>query len=434
MSIHIIYGPGGAGKSLYQTNLILDELAHGKRNVLTNLPLNVGRVVEFLGEKYPHVSGMRIVERLRILTEKESRRFWEHRGPLLWSSGVNSANGYADLVTLEASSPFGVFYVIDEAGLCGFSALAWGEDKERSLRCLDYLDQQRKRGDDSYFSTNGRAPNAIAKGFRDKAHFFIRLKNNRLAVFGPFRGRDNFRQEMFIIEPTPSNGAEPVSQTTFKLDIKGAASCYRTADGVGVAGGIADVGRVAKGWSIMWVFPLFLGVSSLCVLIPWGLGKATQTVLGSKTQAAVAAAVAPVGVRPGVVPGVVPGAAVSPAPVPLAAAAVVSDQVFATGWAAIGGRVLVTLSNGQTLSGAAKDFHLGRSSVSDRLGRRVYQFRTLRTPGVPAGVPLPLPLRQIASNETGGGSGGPPGEAVGGGSGWAAGGGGARSAPPAAAH
>jgi len=288
MSIHIIYGPGGAGKSLYQlTEVLIPQLRETRRNILTNLPLELGRLAEYLEKTYPG-ENLRPLERIRVLTGKECGTFWRYRGPLKWSVTVHPANCYAVPEMVEAPSPDGVCYIVDEAGDVGFSAIAWAENigkSSRAIECLHYLDQQRKLGDDSFFSTNGRAHGAIAKGFRDKAHFFIRLKNNRLAVFGPFRGSNDFRWQKFTIEPTPSNGAEPVTEGNFHLDEKGSASCYRTQDGNNVVGNSADKGARAKGWSIYWVFPIFIGISSLAFVVPWLLGKGTQAVVGAKVDA-----------------------------------------------------------------------------------------------------------------------------------------------------
>jgi len=373
VSIHIIFGPGGAGKSLYQTGeILIRELRMTKRNIGTNLPINIERLAVYMAEKYPN-ENHRIEERLFILTEKETPYFWRYRGSWKYRLRENAVNQYSDIELVRRDSPHGCVYIIDEAGVCGFSAVAWSSDKEsRTAECLFYLDQQRKWGDDSYFSTNGRAPNAIAKGFRDKAHYFIKLKNNRLAQVGPFRGRDNFRWAEYTVEPTPSNGAEAQRTGTFNLDVKGIASCYRTTDGVGVSGGPADIGKRASGIPIMWVFPLMIAVASLIIAVPWALGRGTQKVMEAKTRDSItdaskkiAAATSTDGmhVSPGGSRALNNSAPESPA------------EVWANGWVTRGDVVMVNLSDGGMLYGSTRDLVRTHTRVLDRATGKAYRLK-----------------------------------------------------------
>jgi len=376
MSIHVIYGPGGAGKSLFQlTEVLIPQLRETKRNIITNLPLELGKLSAYLEKKYPG-EDLRPLERIRVISGKEAGTFWRIRGPLRWSLLVHPANCYAVPDMVESISPDGVCYIIDEAGDVGFSAISWAENlgkSSRAVECLHYLDQQRKLGDDSFFSTNGRAPGAIAKGFRDKAHFFIRLKNNRLAVFGPFRGSNDFRWQKFTIEPTPSNGAEPVTEGKFYLDPNGSADCYRTQDGNNIVGNGADKGARAKGWSIYWVFPIFIGISSLAFVVPWLLGKGTQAVIGHKTD--VVRSVLPKEPKSST-PAATPAQSIETlrgGTVPQGAQPV---EVYATGVLKRGEHVTVTLSDGSTLYDA-QVLALSKNEVFGRDGRK-YRFRTVR--------------------------------------------------------
>ena len=180
----------------------------------------------------------------------------------------------------------GVLFIIDEAGASGFSATGWAAKVGQSTRgekAMWYLDQQRKFGDDVIASCNGRTPAAIAKPFRDKAHYFIRLKNGYQSQFGMFRGRGKFFAYYTVQEPGPN--VEVMKKETWEMDPKGIASCYRTQDGVGVVGSKADIGKRAKGIPILWVFPMFIAAGLMVALIPWLLGKGVQRYISPKKPA-----------------------------------------------------------------------------------------------------------------------------------------------------
>lgn len=273
MAITILFGPGGSGKSLYQVSIIIRELRESKRNIVTNLALNLGRLNEYLEQTYPNES-LNAVERIRILkTVEEMKEFYKIRGPMKWGAGKSGE----EYDMKEDAGAHGVAFVIDEAGACGFSAQGWAESVGRSTRgveCSWYLDQQRKFGDNVYASTNGRSPAQIAKAFRDKAHSFIRLKNGYLQTYGMFRAVGQFRALHYAVEPGPS--VEPFREEKWKMDPKGIASCYRTQDGVGVAGTNADIGARAKGIDIRWVIPAALLLGLACVVVPYMLAKGSS--------------------------------------------------------------------------------------------------------------------------------------------------------------
>lgn len=266
MSIRVLYGRGGSGKSMYQMHILVEQLRESKRNICTNLAVDVPKLNAYLERKYPS-ENLRLVNRLRILTVEETREFWKYRGPRRWRPG-------SDYDLEDDPGTEGVCYIIDEAGAAGFSAQEWASKTQSSTRgveCTWYLDQQRKFGDDVYASTNGSTPGEIAKGFRAKAHEFVRLKNEYLAQWGMFRGRGRFLADFFVREPDKTT--EAFRRVVFNLDKDGLADCYHTAQGVGVSGTKADVGARAKGIPILWVIPLGIALASLAGLVPWLLGK-----------------------------------------------------------------------------------------------------------------------------------------------------------------
>lgn len=274
MAIKIIFGPGGSGKSFFQMHVIIKQLRETRRNICTNLAINIPEFHAYLEDKYGE--SFDLLRRLRILTESETFEFWNYRGPLKWTGNEYEME--------EDRGVFGVCYIIDEAGVSGFSATGWAAkvgQSTRGERCLWYLDQQRKFGDDVFASTNGRTPAQIAKPFRDKAHGFIKLWNGYLAKYGIFRGRGRFEWREFLEEPGPKS--EPISSGKFELgDL---ANCYRTQDGVGVIGNAADKGARAKGIPILWVIPAALVLALMCVFVPYLLGKGASSYIGGKKPA-----------------------------------------------------------------------------------------------------------------------------------------------------
>jgi len=284
--IHILYAPGGGGKSYYQMRLIWKELRYGRRNISTTLALNMPALQEY-ADKHGGDAKIDVGARVRLLTVEEAKEFWKYRGPNRWRS---SEGCEYDLIVDPGAA--GTLFVLDEAGAVGFSATGWVAKYGNTTRgeaATWYLDQQRKFGDDVYASCNGRRPSGIAKPFRDKAHYFIRLKNGYQRQMGIFKARGRFEAEWFQAEPGPN--VEPCNNEHWELDTTGLAGCYFTDQGIGVAGGAgADIGKRAKGIPVLWAFPLAIAAASLVFVIPWALSRGwSKTVkpVGATVQTAV---------------------------------------------------------------------------------------------------------------------------------------------------
>lgn len=280
MAIRILYGPGGTGKSYKQIRVVVDELRHTKRNIVTNLSIDIPRLQEWLEQNYPD-EVIDAGKRIRILNVEETKQFWKYRGNVLLtpSQTFDDTPDYGD-----DKGVWGVCYIIDEAGAAGFNARGWAATEGRSTRgveCEWYLDQQRKFADDVWASANGRAPTAIAKPFRDKAHEFVRLKNGYLATYGRFRGVGKFTARYYTHEPDKTS--EPFKQEEWKMDATGLASCYRTQDGVGVTGTTADIGKRAKGIPAQFIIP---GVILALLVVFVGGGRLSKWVITKDKPAA----------------------------------------------------------------------------------------------------------------------------------------------------
>jgi len=284
MSIHIILGKPGSGKSRHSTEVAGKQLLDTNRNVVTNLPIDMGRLNEFLQERFPR-EPVDVVRRLRIMTDDEMRNFWKFRGPDLRSTD-EIAGKVDEEKRFGRDDGRGVCYLLDEAHIA-FNARDWavlGRD------AIHYMFQHRKLGDVVFPIT--QAVGNLDKQFRSVAEDYTVCRNEAVMKLGPFRGAPRFKLRRYYSEPT--NNAEPYETVTFDLDKKGWASCYDTAKGIGVHGSKADIGRRAKGISIYWVFPIVICTAMLCVFIPMMLGRmAGSYVSGGKNKPGAGAKGAP---------------------------------------------------------------------------------------------------------------------------------------------
>jgi len=316
----------------------------------------------------------------------EQRRSALRRGLELWGKSPTCSDAGR-----------GVAYFLDEAHIA-FNARQWATVCSAALF---YLSQHRKLGDIVFAVT--QSSGNLDKQFRSVAEDFSVIRNEYVAQYWVFRGRGRFVRKTYLQEP--SANAEPFERASFQVD--GVAGCYDTARGVGVHGSKADIGRRAKGISIMWVVPAFMLLAILCVAVPWGLGKASQSFIagekGEKVdttkkdslQESPAVAVHPVaqsvanqekiGVRPGLAPGASPGRGL--------------EQLSVRGYVVRGGRVNVVLSDGRTLTErdaevSAIDRH---SATVD--GRKLYLVRPESRPPAPEMPKLP-PAGSSANTST----------------------------------
>jgi len=263
MSIHIILGRPGSGKSMYATSRVLTELVEGQRNIVTNLPLRPDKLNEYAQTKYPTVN-TRFVERLRILSDDEMRAFWKFRGPQL-----------SDEKPFGDDEGRGVAYFLDEAHIA-FNARDWatlGRD------AIHYMSQHRKLGDVVWPIT--QAVGNLDKQFRSVAEDYTVLRNEYTAKMGIFRGMGRFVRKSYYTEP--QGKVEPFETATFQIDTAGIASCYDTAKGIGVHGSKADIGKRARGIPIWTIFPAFIALALSAVYLPMMAGKGAQKFLTGDT-------------------------------------------------------------------------------------------------------------------------------------------------------
>jgi len=253
MPLYFISGRPGGGKSLYSIRLIVHELVHGNRPIVTNSPLCLGPLAVYLEKQYPTVDVV-LHERVRILSREETKTFWRCRGPRrgnITAATVTDSRGVQD-VTLENPDDDGVFYVIDELHEF-FNSHEWAAVGKEAIH---YLSQHRRWRDDIIAIT--QSVGNVAKQFRVLAQDYTTVRNLSKEKMGKFRLPGVFLRTTYLNPPTGSANDRAMESGTFRLDVTGLASCYDTAQGVGVHGKMADKGTRARGLHPAWLAALVL--------------------------------------------------------------------------------------------------------------------------------------------------------------------------------
>jgi len=241
MSIHAISGKPGGGKSMYSVKLILEELLYGTRVIITNVGLNLPRMNEYLQKEYPSKS-IDLHQRVRLIDDEEMGVFFTIRppgshGPKLlpkeeWTKG--------NLPNYSGITDKGVMYVLDEIHI-KFNARQWmltGQD------VLFYLSQHRKLGDSVVWIT--QAINNVDKQFRSVTQDYTFIRNLSKERMSHFSLPSIFVRQTYT--SPPSDNSTPMETGSFRMNVKGLASLYETAKGVGIHGRSGgDIGEKKKG-------------------------------------------------------------------------------------------------------------------------------------------------------------------------------------------
>lgn len=276
LSIHFISGKPGGGKTLYSVRLIVDELVRGERVIVTNVPLLLGRLNEYLQEKYPKAfkekfeykmpadsSGLpsklaheidytviippHITDRIILILEDDLTKFFTFRGGGVRLQSISNADwkqGKRPDYSLIKDA--GVFYVLDEVHIA-FNSRGWADT---GAEVLNYLSQHRKLGDDVVCIT--QSVNNVDKQFRSVAQDYTYIKNLSKQKVGWFRLPAMFTRNTYAQPATDTS--KPMESGQFTLDVSGLASCYDTAMGVGIHGRSgADTNARKKGLHWAWV-------------------------------------------------------------------------------------------------------------------------------------------------------------------------------------
>lgn len=299
MSVEFIGGKPGAGKSLLSVTFVIEELVYGRRIVVTNLPLKLDALNEYLQKKYPDAN-VDLSKRVRLLNEDEFAEFFRYRenGVALEIEKDEKGKPIRCDYSKISKDDVGVFYVLDELHIA-FNARAW---MTTGAAAIYYLSQHRKLGDDVFCITQSTAN--VDKQFRSVAQEFHQVRNLSKERWGYLRGPQKFQVKTYLQQPT-TTGEAAIRTTHFTMPME-VAKCYDTAAGVGIVGRSgADKGTKKKGGLPFWTIWAAFGLVAVVVVVgpyvlikgghKWAMSKGSlPAVMGVKgVESGTAAAVAP---------------------------------------------------------------------------------------------------------------------------------------------
>lgn len=424
MSIHFVSGKPGGGKGLYSIKAVVDELRFGKRGICTNLAVKLqpwvglgGRgmvgLQAYLQAKFG--SDFDCLRRVHVLPEDDAGDFYLWRlGPDGWVKVQAQREGQkiVGFDTAKHCSDAGVLYVIDEAWKF-YGARDW---QNTGKGVLFYAAQHRKFGDDVFLVS--QSSKQIDTALRQVSQDFTVVRNHGKERIGVFRQPGVFSVCIYT-EPPVGPSVQPMQRTVFRLDGEGLGACFDTSAGVGVAGGAAaaaDSQERKKGLSVLWLIPVALVglylVASWPKLIGYLAGKASKIGTGAAVvasggsltnqvvtrpagpdvshsnpvQGGPAASAGPDRGRPGPVSGGLEPAGGLVSATKGGDALPEEKSVSITGFALVGGRAHVMLSDGRTYTEDDRELEF----VARRfciIGGRVYRWgRGAAAPAGPGGV------------------------------------------------
>lgn len=277
---YCLVGAKGGGKSYGALEMIKDELRLTDRLIMTNLPINFGRLqrwVDSQGWSKVVDVAMRIV---RLTDQQVTEWFLWHRGGRIakFQTVARAGEGTLEADYSERAGDGGIFFVIDEAHI-PFPSDKWAAV---ARQCSFYATQERKLLDDTVFCT--QCPDQLAKPLRQLMQEWVESRNmNKEPILG-LRFPRRFRWRATLRQP---DGREQtaISHRIVKMDVE-LAGCYDTLAGVGIVGrGDPNQERGARG--IRWQIGLMLAcMAILCVILGvwfggrWGFLAVQKGVVG----------------------------------------------------------------------------------------------------------------------------------------------------------
>jgi len=281
-----VLGPPGNGKSLFLMKQLEWELAHSKRNIVTNLAVLMSELQGYMNRTYPSAL-IDVWQRVRILTQDETYFFWRYRGydeagnDVVWKpeTFTETVNGMSvtKIIWPEAgANDPGVVAILDEMQEI-YDQQTWASFAREGRSALS---QHRKFRLDAWLASPYLEQ--IAKPLREISQSYYYLRNSAYESIG--YGKLNFRYATRFFynvfrRPMKSDLDKPYTGGVFSLDVKGIASCYNTAAGVGVENRIADQDLKRAGFPAWAKWPAlaaailigFFCVRAAVAIVPKGL-------------------------------------------------------------------------------------------------------------------------------------------------------------------
>lgn len=242
-----VLGTNGSGKSLYGVYQLLHELRRGKRPIVTTLPIDIPALNDYCQRTWPKET-IDVTRRVVVINKAQLQHFWRFRGfsPAdEYGCALLERGPYGDDTWLSPDD--GVLYILDEVQV-GFNAREW---QKAGPEFCAYQSQHRHFGDDVIAISPASA--LVDKQFRVLAGECVVLANLYKMRVGIWKAPRKIVYKVFQNAP-PMPGEEHIHKGDIHIDAAGLAACYKTQEGLGIAGKQADKGQESRG--IPWYFGL----------------------------------------------------------------------------------------------------------------------------------------------------------------------------------
>lgn len=412
-----LLGKPGDGKTLYAVNLIARLLIESERFIVTDIPINLPDLVEFVTKarlKRDKDDVFEVDKRLRCITKTEAHEFYRYRpgGIVLPHSPDFTAGETKRLSIIEHDKVMeemftsveqlgGVTYFIDELH-DKYPSREWA----RVGRGIQYYATKHRHLSDEFFGIT-QAHDQVDASFRRLVSESFTIRNQIRRNIGPVKLRPIFKYEAFYGLPNPSGNGR-FDTGSFDLDANGLAKCYRTR---GAFGGSSKPEEIKnKGFLPWWVLPiggilLVLCVGALIVAFPLLGAKAAKMMVengsNQKMLSTVTGGAFPANVDTPKTANSQPAAADSPLKSSVAPGAADRSQVNDRGYVAPvfvrgilrnGASVIVTLTDGRSYDESDDELErVGRGWVV--IEGRKYRMAPMGPGSAPASAQPAIPAQ-----------------------------------------
>ena len=261
--IQFITGKPGDGKSLFATRLLIDALIYKDVFVVTNIPLQLGPLQEYVSKRI--CGAFDIDSRVKVLRDEDVSEFYRFRsGGLVLDHSPDFRQGKsservdreefnarmkAEFLKLSEKPEYQVpvWYFIDECHEY-FSSREWASNGRGTLF---YASKHRHLHDEIYLIT--QVMENVEKQLRNLVSETHQTRNYLRRSVGPFQMRPVFKVRSYYGVPTGQND-NPYSVSTHDVDAEGVGACYQTVGALGVQ--VRPEKLHNKGYLPWWTLPI----------------------------------------------------------------------------------------------------------------------------------------------------------------------------------